>query len=144
MKHLSMIILAALALYMMPAHAEPRGWGVGIGTFEGDFGAQARKDFLMGAEQQFGIALQGGLYNQDKWTTRLDADFHYLLRPSSALRLYPLAGVDLAIQNKNNRAGFNLGGGLTLDLNPSTRLFLEIKHVFSDWDGFAFTAGIYF
>lgn len=144
MKKTGLILSALLTAFILTAQAEPRGWGVGLGTFEGDFGAQARKDFLMGEAEQYGIAIQGGLYNQDKWTGRLDADFHYLFRPGSALRLYPLAGIDWAIQNKSNRAGFNLGGGLTLELNQATRLFIELKHVFGDWDGFAFTAGIYF
>ena len=140
-------LLLASALFTLSAigtQAESRGWGMGVGTFDGDFGIHARKDFRMGAEQQFGIALQGGFYNQQKWTTRLDGDFHYVFRPESAFSFYPLIGLDLAIQSKNNRTGFNAGIGSTIQLNSQTRLFLEAKHVFGDWDGFAVTAGIYF
>ncbi|MDF7826134.1 hypothetical protein P4B35_19035 [Pontiellaceae bacterium B12227] len=138
------ILLSALLLSATTALAEPRGWGAGLGVFEGDFGIHARKDFMFGKELQYGVALQGGLYNQNKWTTRLDADFHYIFTLGSAFRLYPLAGVDLAIQSKNNRIGGNLGGGAMVDLNTDTRLFMEAKYVTGDWDGFAFTAGIYF
>lgn len=144
MKKRLLLIGALLVLSAIFTRAEPRGWGFGFGSFEGDFGLHARKDFQMGAEQQFGIALQGGFYNQNKWTTRLDGDFHYLFRPNSAFSFYPLAGLNLSIQSKNNRTGFNLGVGSTIQLNDQTRLFLEAKHVFGDWDGFAFTAGIYF
>lgn len=137
------ILLAVLACCAPHSYCE-RGWGVGLGTFEGDFGVQARKNFRMGEQQRYGLALQGGVYNQNKWTTRLDADFHYMFRPESAFRLYPLAGIDLALQNKYNRTGVNLGGGLMIELNSETRLFAELKHIFGDWDGYAFTVGIYF
>ncbi len=136
-----------LVLFLLCAggvFSEPRGWGLGVGVFDDDFGAQVRKDFMFGKAQQYAIDLQGGLFKQDKWTTRLDADFHYNFRPDSAFSLYPLAGVNLAIQNKHNRTGFNLGGGATIDLNSATRLFLEAKYVIGDWDGFALTTGIYF
>lgn len=144
MKTIKPALLIALFLGVVNTYAEPRGWGLGLGTFEGDWGVSARKDFLIGEQQRHGIVLQGGVYNQTRWTARLDADYHFIFRPESAFRLYPLAGIDLAVQSKNNRAGINLGGGMTLDLNESTRLFLEVKHVFSDWDGLAVTAGIYF
>ena len=145
LRHLS---VAALIL-LIPASVSmaeqgPRGWGVGLGAFDGDFGAHARKDFMLGAVDQFEIVVQGGLYNQNKWAGRFDGDFHYVFFPESAFRLYPLAGVDWAVQSKNNRAGANLGGGFTFDLNSQTRLFVEAKYVAGDWDGFAFTAGIYF
>ncbi|MDF7798432.1 hypothetical protein P4C99_03110 [Pontiellaceae bacterium B1224] len=126
------------------AFAEPRGWGAGIGVFDSDFGIQVRKDFLFGKELQYAVDLQAGLYNQNKWTTRLDADFHYIFRADSAFRLYPLAGVNLAIQSKYNRAGFNIGGGTTFDLNSETCMFLEAKYVAGDWDGYALTIGLYF
>ena len=124
--------------------AEPRGWGLGVGVFEEDFGVHARKDFIMGENRQFDIALQGGIYNQNKWTGRFDADFHYVFFPASTFRLYPLAGLDFAIQSKSNRFGMNLGGGATVELNSATRLFVEAKYVVGDWEGFALTAGIYF
>ncbi|MFZ9011478.1 MAG: hypothetical protein ACO20W_06240 [Anaerohalosphaeraceae bacterium] len=138
--------LAVLLIFTMTAGtwAEPRGWGLGVGVFDSDFGLHARKDFVFGEQQQFEAVLQGGLYNQNKWTGRFDADFHYLFRPASAFRLYPLIGIDWALQNKSNRAGVNLGGGCMLDLNTETRLFIEGKYVAGDWDGYALTVGLYF
>ena len=124
--------------------AEARGWGLGVGVFEEDVGVHARKDFIMGEDRQFDIVLQGGIYNQNKWTGRFDADFHYVFFPSSTFRLYPLAGLDFAIQSKKNRAGVNLGGGATVELNSATQIFVEAKYVVGDWDGFALTAGVYF
>jgi hypothetical protein len=124
--------------------AEPRGWGLGVGVFDEDFGIQARKDFMFGERQQFEAVIQGGVYNQNSWTGRFDADFHYVFRADSAFRLYPLIGVDWAIQSKNNRAGANLGGGCAFDINAETRLFVEAKYVAGDWDGYALTFGIYF
>jgi hypothetical protein len=138
------ILSVAFTLCAISTFAEPKGWGVGVGVFDSDFGVQARKAFSFGQELQYAIDLQGGLYNQNKWTTRLDADFHYIFRPDSPFRLYPLAGVNLAIQSKNNRAGFNIGGGTTFDVNPDTSLFIEAKYVAGDWDGYALTVGLYF
>lgn len=140
-------IIAFFIIFTLCANgsfAEPRGWGMGLGTFDGDFGLQARKDFMFGQELQYAIDLQAGVYNQNNWTTRLDADFHYIFRPDSTLRFYPLAGIGLALQKKSNRLGANIGGGVTFDINKETRFFLEAKYVAGDWEGFAFTGGIYF
>lgn len=137
-------LIVLLMTFTSMAEEGPRGWGAGLGVFDGDFGAHARKDFMLGKVDQFEIVLQGGLYNQNKWTGRFDGDFHYVFFPESAFRLYPLVGLDWAIQSKNNRAGVNLGGGFTFELNSQTRLFLETKYVAGDWDGFALTGGIYF
>jgi hypothetical protein len=138
------ILSAAFILCTASTFAEPGGWGVGIGVFDSDFGIQARKDFTFGPELQYAIDLQAGLYNQNKLTTRLDADFHYIFRRDSSIRLYPLAGVNLAIQSKYNRAGFNIGGGTIFDLNPETAMFIEAKYVAGDWDGYALTIGLFF
>lgn len=138
------LIIVLSTFCVFGAAAEPRGWGLGLGTFDGDFGGQARKDFVFGNELQYSIDLQAGLYNQNKWTGRFNADFHYILRPDSAFSLYPLAGINFALEKKNNRAGANIGGGALLDINAETSLFFEGKYVAGDWNGFAFTVGIYF
>ncbi len=137
-------VIYLLLLTTASSFAEPRGWGIGLGFFDGEAGAQARKDFVFGPELQYGIALQAGLFNQHKVTGRFDADFHWFFNPDAGIQLYPLAGLDWAVQNKYNRAGVNIGGGAMFDLNAETRLFLEAKYVAGDWDGFAFTAGVYF
>lgn len=138
------LIVVLCTLCVVESYAEPRGWGLGFGTFDGDFGGQARKDFVFGEELQYSFDLQAGLYNQRRWTGRFNADFHYMLRPDSAISLYPLAGINFALQKKSNRAGVNIGGGAIIDVNAETSLFVEGKYVAGDWDGFAFTVGIYF
>ena len=138
------VLLIVCTLCAVGSFAEPRGWGVGLGVFDGDGGVQARKGFEFGETRRYAIDLQAGLYNQNKWTGRFNADFHYIFRPDSAFRLYPLAGINFAIQGNNNRAGANIGGGALVDLNTDTRLFFEAKYVAGDWDGYALTAGIYF
>ncbi|QBG46017.1 hypothetical protein EGM51_00785 [Verrucomicrobia bacterium S94] len=144
MKKIYPLFIAALLITVVPSMAAPKGWGIGLGTFDGDFGGQARKDFIFGPELQYGIVLQAGLYNQHSITGRFDADFHYVLNPESGVQFYPLAGVDWAAESKYNRIGANLGFGGVFDLNAETRLFIEAKYVAGDWDGGALTAGIYF
>ena len=124
--------------------AEPRGWGAGLGTFDSDWGAQVRKDFMFGEERQYAIDLQAGLYNQRKWTGRFNADFHYIFMPKSVFSLYPLAGLNFSLQDGRNRWGGNIGGGMLVDLNADTSLFLEAKYVGGDWSGYGITLGIYF
>ena len=138
------LIILLLVLTSAPVTADPQGWGLGLGVFDGDFGVHARKDFMLGEVDQYEIVLQGGLYNQNKWTGRVDADFHYVITPESSFRLYPLIGLDWAIQNKSNRLGVNLGGGFTFNLNAYTRLFVEAKYVAGDWSGYGLAGGIYF
>ena len=115
-----------------------------IQPFEGDWGVTGRKDFVLGEQQRSEIILQGGLYNQNKWTFRFDADYHFVFFPEGPFRFYPLAGFDFAVQNKNNRSGINLGGGMTIPLREQISAFIEAKYTFGDWDGFALTAGVYF
>ena len=138
------LLIVLCTLTAAGSFAEPKGWGLGLGTFDGDFGVQARKGFGFGQELQYAIDLQAGLYNQKKWTGRFDADFHYIFMSQSAFSVYPLAGLDFALQDGRNRWGANIGGGVLLDLNSATSLFLEAKYVAGDWSGYAVTLGIYF
>lgn len=137
-------ILFAALVTAGSTYAEPRGWGIGVGSFDGDIGIQARKTFLFGEVQNIGLAVQGGIYNQNKWTGRFDVDAHYYFLADKVVRLYPLAGLDFAIQGGNNRFGGNVGGGIIYDLNNMTQLFFEAKYVAGDWEGLGLTLGIYF
>ena len=138
-----LIVLSALCC-AVGSYAEPKGWGLGMGTFDSDFGVQARKGFIFGDDRQFGVDLQAGLYNQRKWTGRFDADFHFILMPKETFSLYPLVGADFALQDGRHRWGANIGGGFLIDLNAGTSLFFEMKYVAGDWNGYAFTGGIFF
>ena len=96
------LIIVICTLCAAGSFAEPRGWGLGLGTFDSDWGVQARKDFMFGDELQYAVDIQAGLYDQRKWTGRFDADFHYIFMSKSAFSLYPLAGMDLALQDGRN------------------------------------------
>lgn len=142
-----LIPILLLSLLTLPAFGEtdePIGLGAGAGFFDGDLGVHVRKGFYFGEVDEMGIILQAGLYEQRKWTGRFDVDFHYVLTPDKPVRIYPLAGIDFAVQNRNNRFGANIGGGLDLDARGPLLIFMEAKYVLGDWDGFAFTAGFYF
>lgn len=138
------LLIALCTLCAAGSFAEPKGWGLGMGTFDKDFGVQARKGFTFGDDLQFGVDLQAGLYNQRKWTGRFDADFHFIFMPKETFSLYPLVGADFALQDGRHRWGGNIGGGALIDLNADTSLFIELKYVGGDWNGYAFTAGIFF
>ena len=138
------VLIVLCTMSVVESFAEPRGWGMGVGTFDSDWGVQARKDFMFGEEHQYAIDLQAGLYNQKKWTGRFNADFHYIFMPKSAFSLYPLAGLNFSLQDGRNRWGANIGGGMLVDLNADTSLFLEAKYVAGDWSGYGITLGIYF
>ncbi len=136
-------ILASLGL-TAKAETESLGIGAGAGVFDGDFGVQIRYPLYFGETDNFAVVPELGLYNQDKMTGRIDIDVHYIFRADKKIRIYPLAGFDLAIQSKSNRAGMNIGCGINLDIREDVQIFTEAKYVLSDWDGFAFTIGLYF
>ena len=138
------LLIVLCTLCVAGSFAEPRGWGAGLGTFDGDWGGQVRKDFVFGEELQYAIDLQAGLYNQRKWTGRFDADFHFIFMSESMFSLYPLAGINFSVQDGRNRWGGNIGGGALIDLNADTSLFIEGKYVGGDWSGYALTVGVYF
>ena len=138
------LLIVLCTLCVAGSFAEARGLGVGLGTFDGYFGGQVRKDFVFGEELQYAIDLQAGLYNQRKWTGRFDADFHFIFMSESMFSLYPLAGINFSVQDGRNRWGGNIGGGALIDLNADTSLFIEGKYVGGDWSGYALTVGVYF
>jgi len=125
------------------ASAETRGWGLGAGVFEGDFGAQIRKDFWLGGDISQ-ITGQGSVFFHNKTTFRIDADYHFIINPGKPNRFYPLAGLDLAFNSDSLKLGINVGGGVNFRLTEKTAAFAEGKYVIGDWDGWAFTGGIYF
>ena len=135
------LLLVALLL-AMPAQAETKGWGVGLGIQDGDFSLQGRKDFWLGGDVsqitgQFGVQFA----NSTVW--RLDADYHFVIK-SGKSRLYPLAGLDFAFNSDSAKFGINAGGGVNFMLTDKTAAFAEIKYIFSDWDMWSIMGGIYF
>jgi hypothetical protein len=144
MKRLLTICVLFIASFSSANEKERFGLGIGGGVYDGDYGIQARKDFVFGEEKRSEIVLQGSFYNHNRFTFRFDADYHLVFLPEGPFRLYPLAGLDFAINSNDNKFGLNLGGGMTFPLIDQYAAFIEAKYTAGTWDGFALTAGVYF
>jgi len=120
------------------------GFGFGLGVFDGDFGIQGRKDFLLGPKKISELSFQGSLFFKDKTTFHLDADYHHVFTPNSSFRIYPLGGINLALRKKENRFGLNLGVGMNIKITDRNALFIEAKYIFGDWDGYGLIVGVEF
>jgi hypothetical protein len=125
------------------AAAQTKGWGLGAGAFDGDFGVQARKDFWLGGDVSQ-ITGQASIYFPNRTTYRLDVDYHFVLNPANPGRFYPLAGLDFAFNSNSSGFGANAGGGFKFMFTDKLAGFAEAKYTFGSWDGFAFVGGIYF
>jgi hypothetical protein len=125
------------------ASAEVKGWGVGIGLLDGDFGIQGRKDVWLGGDISH-FTGQASVYFHNKVTFRIDADYHFIINPKDPSRFYPLAGLQLAFNSDAVKLGLNVGGGVNLMLTEKLAGFAELKYVIGDWNAWAVTAGIYF
>lgn len=139
----TLLVVVIVLLVAAPAAAETKGWGLGVGALDGDFGVQIRKDFWLGGDISQ-ITGQGSLFFPSKTTFRLDVDYHFIINPENNSRFYPLAGIDFAFNSDSAKFGLNLGGGANFMLTASTAAFVEAKFVFGDWDGFSIMGGFYF
>lgn len=72
----SLIIM--VLVFAASASAEVKGWGLGAGVMDGDFGAQIRKNFWLGGDISQ-ITGQASVYFHNKTTFRLDADYHFVI-----------------------------------------------------------------
>ena len=143
MKLSRLFILPALMLLLaLPSFAQVKGWGLGASLFDGDFGVQARKDFVLGGDISH-ITGQGAVYFQYKTTFRVDVDYHFIINPENPSRFYPLAGVDLAFNSDAFKVGVNGGAGVHFMMTENLAAFGEAKYVFGDWHAWAFTLGLY-
>ncbi|MGD9141611.1 MAG: hypothetical protein PVJ42_08730 [bacterium] len=143
MRSRSWILIGVVVLILAassPAFA--RGWGLGAGAHDGDFGFQLRKNFWLGGDISQ-ITAQGSVYFPSKTVFKIDADYHFVLGSGKG-RFYPLLGLQFAFTSDNAEFGINGGGGLTFMLTETTAAFAEVKYVFGDWDGWTFCGGIYF
>jgi hypothetical protein len=141
---LMLLLVQSVAMGAVAAEKSPLGLGFGLGFFDGEPGMMIRTDFVLDPKGLHEIALLAGGFNEDKFTFRIDADYHLVLNPRWKVRVYPLAGAELAIRSKHNRAGYNLGGGLNFDLVEPFRPFVEAKYTFGDWEGFGLVFGVHF
>ena len=136
------VLLIVILMLASPVLAETRGIGLSAGVMDGDFAVQLGKDFRLGGDIS---QISGGfeVCFQNKTTFRVDADYHFVIKSGEG-RFYPLAGVQFAFTSKNAEFGINAGGGVNFMFTESLAGFAEGKWVFSDWDGLAVYAGIYF
>jgi opacity protein-like surface antigen len=144
MKTVTAFLLIILTMAVATtASAKVRGWGIGAGVLDGDFGLQARKDFFLGGDISQ-ITGQASVYFHNKTTFRVDADYHFLIKAGEPSRFYPLAGLQLAFNSDAVKFGVNGGAGLNFMLTENLAAFAEVKYVFGSWDGWAITGGFYF
>ena len=66
-----------------------------------------------------------------------DLNFHYLFPVAEDIKIYPLAGVNLAMQHgdaydkKESIFGFNIGAGAEYYLSEQLKLNLDIKYQYN-------------
>jgi len=120
-----------------------KGWGLGLGIHDGDFGFHGRKDFWLGGDISH-LTGQAGVFFHGKTTFKLDADYHFIINPGSPSRFYPLVGLQFGFNSDNAKLGANLGGGANFMLTESLASFAELKYVVGDWDGLTVQVGLYF
>ncbi len=143
MRIVSMILFTIIVLSVAgTASAETKGWGLGIGSFDGDFGILGRKDMQLGGDISH-ITAQASVIFANKTTFALDADYHFVIK-SDVGRFYPLVGLQFAFTSDDTEFGVNGGGGLNFMLTDKLAAFGEVKYVFFGWEGWFITGGIYF
>lgn len=143
MRTVRTVLLATVVVFVASAaSAEVKGWGLGIGSFDGEFGAQVRKDIRLGGDISQ-ITAQGSLVFANKATFALDADYHFVIKSGKG-RFYPLAGLNFAFNSDDAEFGVNGGGGINFLLTDKLAGFGEVKYVFFGWEGWFVTGGIYF
>ena len=139
-----LLLTATLLTLATPALAELNGWGAGLQIFDGEFGLQGRKDFWLGGDISQ-ITGQANIIFASDVVFALDVDYHFVIRSDSGTsRFYPLAGIDFKFNGDGSDFGFNLGGGANFMMTETLAAFVELKYVFSDWDGFGVGLGVYF
>jgi hypothetical protein len=124
------------------ASAEVKGWGLGAGSFDGEFGIQGRKDIRLGGDISH-ITAQASVIFASKTAFALDADYHFVIKSGSG-RFYPLAGLHFIFNSDDAKFGVNGGGGINFMLTDHLAAFGEVKYAFFGWDGWFITGGVYF
>jgi hypothetical protein len=138
------MILTVLAVVAFAAPAMAGGFGLGAQIFDGEFGVQARKDFVLGGDIGE-ITGQAGVIFAGTEIFTVDADYHFMFSKESSSRFYGLVGPQLAFGDGFTEFGVNLGAGLNFMMTDTKAAFAEVKFVvISDYDGLVATAGIYF
>ncbi len=143
MKAARILLITVVMLVMAAsASAEIKGFGLGAGSFDGEFGVQGRWDIKLGGDISH-ITAQGSIAFADRTTFLVDADYHFVVKSGKG-RFYPLAGLQFAFNSDDSEFGVNAGGGFNFMLTENMAAFAEVKYVFFGWEGWFITGGIYF
>lgn len=141
MKKLMMI--AAMMLMSIGAFAQEGKMAVGANLGYAAYG-NSYNPFGIGAKFQYEFVenIRGEVaYNywfpKDKaGVMDFDLNFHYLFPVAEDIKIYPLAGVNLAMQHgdmddKESIFGFNIGAGAEYYLQSNLKLNLDIKYQYN-------------
>jgi len=104
-----------------------------------------------------------GLFFPDKYTTgngnkvksniwMFDVDGHYNFTPGSAVKLYPLVGINFTTgmvkvndtKTTNTEVGMNMGGGLAYSFSSKVDGFFELKYILGNADQGMLGFGIFY
>jgi hypothetical protein len=140
---LNRFVLTIAAILVMVAPTMAGGLGVGVQTYDGDFGVQVRNDIVFGGDIG-SITGQAGIVFAGTEVFTIDADYHFNFTKEQT-RFYGLVGPQLAFNSDFTEFGINAGAGLNFMMTDTKAAFAELKFVLiSDFDGFVATAGLYF
>lgn len=143
MKSASILLVTLVVLTLAAtASADVKGWGLGAGSYDGEFGVQGRKEIRLGGDISH-LTAQGSVVFANRTTFALDADYHFDIKSGNG-RFYPLAGVNFAFNSDDTEFGVNGGGGIKFMFTDKLAGFGEFKYVFFGWEGWFITGGIYF
>ena len=141
MKKLMMI--AAMMLMSIGAFAQEGKMAVGANLGYAAYG-HGYNPFGIGAKFQYEFVENiRGEFAYNYWFPKdkagvmdFDLNFHYLFPVAEDIKIYPLAGVNLAMQHgdmddKESIFGFNIGAGAEYYLQSNLKLNLDIKYQYN-------------
>ena len=141
MKKLMMI--AAMMLMTIGAFAQQGTTSIGVNLGYAGYG-NSYNPFGIGAKVQYEfIDNWRGEFAYNYWFPKdkagvmdFDLNLHYLFPVAEDIKIYPLAGVNLAMQHgdmddKESIFGFNIGAGAEYYLQSNLKLNLDIKYQYN-------------
>lgn len=141
----SLILAIAVSVFVAPVQAGTSGLGGAAQVHDGKWGFQLRKDVALGGDISQVTGQLGMLFPKGKAWFTFDLDYHWMIsNDSGTSRFYPLAGVGFKTEFDNFEFAINGGGGVNFMLTETKAAFVEAKYVFTGWDGFGVTFGLYF
>jgi len=141
----SMVLAIAISIFAIPAQAQTGGRGVGAQVHDGKWGFELRKDIALGGDVSQVTGQLGMVFPKSNAWLTFDFDYHWNIATENGnSRFYPLAGIGFKTDFDNFKFGINAGAGANFMLTDKTAAFVEMKYVFTGWDGLGFSFGVYF